>query len=157
MLVSDLAHAAADKQDIAQIGSVSRYTLPVAASQGSALDYANARAMPLSQAPSAPPSPLQALLSPAAPPQIAPPQIKPSYSSGAVGSGKQSPVVLVPAKPEAEASAGGAPEAFGSPNQPFTTSRVNVVGRGDRPFSGSTPSRQRRCLPMQRLRLYQIG
>lgn len=123
MLAADLATAAAEKQDITQVGSVSRYTLPTVGSQGPGLDYANARAMPLPQAPDAPPTQLQALLSPAVP------QGKPSVTPGAVGSGKQSPIVLVTAKPAAEGeSSGVAPEAFGTSGHPFTTSRVNVVG-----------------------------
>ena len=128
MLIADLANAAAEKQDITQVGSVSRYTLPVVAPQGPGLDYANARAMPLPQAPEAPATQLQALLSPAVP------QGKPSVTPGAVGSGKQNPVVLVPAKPAAEGASGVAPEAFGTSGHPFTTARVNVVGNATSSF-----------------------
>lgn len=122
------AGVAAEKQDITQSGAISRLNLPTATPQGEAVDYAKAHAMPLPKSPDTPPTQLQAMLSAASP------QGKPTVSPGAAGSGEQTPVVLVPAKPEAEASGGAVPEAFGSSEHPFTTSRVNVVGNATSSF-----------------------
>jgi V8-like Glu-specific endopeptidase len=109
-------------------GKVTLYTAPAIANQASALpDIANARAMPLPTVDVPPLGPMDGGLSTHS-------LGVPGFSSGAVGDGQTRPVKLPVVNAAAlealaaEADGGFAPQEYGTGYQPYTTSRVDLVG-----------------------------
>ena len=111
--------------DGTQAGPVVTLTRP-SGQAAEAIDYANARPMPLPKSPIAPPSQLESLSSA--------PAVNlgtPAFFPGRVGTGEQTPVVVVPAKfllDRQSAPSDVTPQEFGTSGQPFTTNRVNASG-----------------------------
>ena len=112
---------AADPQ-IVQKGTLTGVILPKQSSQAGTIDFANAKPMPLPKTTSTPASLQDALLE-------AQPLGQPGGVAGKQGNGHQTPEILVPARSISESDASSvAPEAFGTSNHPFTTSRANPTG-----------------------------
>lgn len=112
---------AADPQ-IVQKGTLTGVILPKQTSQAETIDFANAKPMPLPKTTLTPASLQSALLD-------AQPLGRPGGVAGKQGNGRQTPEILVPAKAISESDANAvAPEAYGTSNHPFTTSRANPTG-----------------------------
>ncbi len=112
----------AAEPQIVQKGVVTELILPKQTGQENTIDFANAKAMPMPRSPLAPPS-LQRALSEAQP------LGRPGSVAGKAGNGRETPVVLVPPKAISDRSSDTVvPEAYGTSNQPFTTSRANPTG-----------------------------
>jgi V8-like Glu-specific endopeptidase len=94
----------------------------------STIDYGNAQPMPLPRSASTPPSLVDVLLSGQAR-GVNPDPGKPAVTPGRPGNGQTSPVRLT--APVTLSSSGddiAAPQEFGTSGQPYTTSRVNLLG-----------------------------
>ena len=92
-----------------------------------AFDYQNAKPMALPLSSRAPKTVLEALRDAVSPTQLFG---FPGFSPGAVGTGKQRPIQLAPAKTILPATSGDGltPEEFGTSSIPYTTSQVNASG-----------------------------
>lgn len=108
-------------QQIKSHGGVTQITLPGRALQVAAIDFKNAKPMPLPRPVVAPPSMLDSLMYNARPALGVP-----GFAQGGAGDGKQRPVQLV--APIDLSQTGVQPQEFGSSNQPYTTSQVNAYG-----------------------------
>ncbi|WP_017329472.1 trypsin-like serine protease [Burkholderia pyrrocinia] len=108
-------------QQIKTHGGVTQITLPERALQVAAIDFKNAKPMPLPRPVVAPPSMLDSLMYNARPALGVP-----GYAQGGAGDGRQRPVQLV--APVDLSQPGVQPQEFGSSNQPYTTSQVNAYG-----------------------------
>ncbi|PXX21033.1 MULTISPECIES: serine protease [Burkholderia] len=108
-------------QQINVQGSITQIVMSADSIQDTAIDFKNARPMPLPQLSAAPSSLMDSLL-------YAPPRFpgKPGFERGGSGDGKQRPVQLVAARDLNQS--GVEPQEFGTSNQPFTTNRVNAYG-----------------------------
>ncbi|WP_230958742.1 trypsin-like serine peptidase [Burkholderia stagnalis] len=108
-------------QQIRTHGAVTQITLPERALQVAAIDFKNAKPMPLPRPITAPASMLDSLMYNARPALGVP-----GFAQGGAGDGKQRPVQLV--APIDLSQTGVQPQEFGSSNQPYTTSQVNAYG-----------------------------
>lgn len=108
-------------QQIRTHGGVTQITLPERAQQVAAIDFKNAKPMPLPRPVVAPPSMLDSLMYNARPALGVP-----GVAQGGAGDGRQRPVQLV--APIDLSQTGVQPQEFGSSNQPYTTSQVNAYG-----------------------------
>lgn len=108
-------------QQIKTHGGVTQITLPERALQVAAIDFKNAKPMPLPRPVVAPPSMLDSLMYNARPALGVP-----GYAQGGAGDGRQRPMQLV--APVDLSQPGVQPQEFGSSNQPYTTSQVNAYG-----------------------------
>ncbi|WP_458446583.1 trypsin-like serine peptidase [Burkholderia stagnalis] len=108
-------------QQIKSHGGVTQITLPERSLQVAAIDFKNAKPMPLPRPVVAPPSMLDSLMVNARPALGVP-----GYAQGGAGDGKQRPVQLV--APVDLSQSGVQPQEYGSSNQPYTTSQVNAYG-----------------------------
>lgn len=108
-------------QQIRTHGGVTQITLPERAQHVAAIDFKNAKPMPLPRPVVAPPSMLDSLMYNARPALGVP-----GVAQGGAGDGRQRPVQLV--APIDLSQTGVQPQEFGSSNQPYTTSQVNAYG-----------------------------
>ncbi|WP_230944775.1 trypsin-like serine peptidase [Burkholderia stagnalis] len=108
-------------QQIRTHGAVTQITLPERALQVAAIDFKNAKPMPLPRPITAPASMLDSLMYNARPALGVP-----GFAQGGAGDGKQRPVQLV--APIDLSQTGVQPQEFGTSNQPYTTSQVNAYG-----------------------------
>ncbi|RQY17581.1 hypothetical protein DF105_24485 [Burkholderia stagnalis] len=108
-------------QQIRTHGAVTQITLPERAVQVAAIDFKNAKPMPLPRPITAPASMLDSLMYNARPALGVP-----GFAQGGAGDGKQRPVQLV--APIDLSQTGVQPQEFGTSNQPYTTSQVNAYG-----------------------------
>jgi V8-like Glu-specific endopeptidase len=117
--------ALAEEPTVFQKGPLVGITLPKQAGQaGGDIDFENAKPMPLPESPVPPASLPDALLN-------AQPLGTPKAAAGKAGNGKESPVVLFPAKTLSDIQGdldGITPQEFGTSNHPFTTNRANPKG-----------------------------
>ncbi|MXN75699.1 trypsin-like serine protease [Burkholderia sp. 4701] len=108
-------------QQVKSHGGVTQITLPARSLQAAAIDFKNAKPMPLPRPVVAPPSMLDSLLYNARPALGVP-----GFAQGGAGDGKLRPVQLV--APIDLSQTGVQPQEYGSSNQPYTTSQVNAYG-----------------------------
>ncbi|WP_347469592.1 trypsin-like serine peptidase [Burkholderia stagnalis] len=108
-------------QQIRTHGAVTQITLPERALQVAAIDFKNAKPMPLPRPITAPASMLDSLMYNARPALGVP-----GFAQGGAGDGRQRPVQLV--APIDLSQTGVQPQEFGTSNQPYTTSQVNAYG-----------------------------
>ncbi|WP_230953253.1 trypsin-like serine peptidase [Burkholderia stagnalis] len=108
-------------QQIRTHGAVTQITLPERALQVAAIDFKNAKPMPLPRPITAPASMLDSLMYNARPALGVP-----GFAQGGAGDGKQRPVQLV--APIDLSQTGVQPQEFGTSNQPYTTSQANAYG-----------------------------
>ena len=115
--------AAAAVAQVSVNGRIVTYTVPPARS-GAAIDYANAKPLPMPVANIPPISQSEAI-------RTAPDPLmlygNPKFLPGSVGSGKEEPIQLAPPKP-LQQRGGVVPEEFGRESRPYTISRVNAEG-----------------------------
>lgn len=120
-LVGSTIATAAFAQEVRTLGSVTHLEIPAQSEQTvGAVDFSNARPMPLPMPNVAPPTQADALLR-------TPFLGAPGSVAGGVGDGKQHPVWL--AAPKTIGSQDQvSPQEFGTSSQPYTTSRVDALG-----------------------------